>query len=261
MGCSLSKQDADTVPKANQVPPLSDKSAGSDDAGRDGAVPDLAFGGVELQVRQEAESGGAMHRVVPPAFKFGRQLSADAREDDAVANSEVREILVQHADEVEETKTYMVALIAHDMMKPLMRKFIQVHIEQLKKFQLTGTGTTCNIMRSEGLEPVGQVASGPLGGDQQIGAMIVEGKVHAVLFFRDPLTSHAHSEDIGALGRLCDCYQCYFATNYRSASACLEAMHAHLLSRRSVIMPDGIADLANAVQSEYLATRAAAVAK
>lgn len=158
-------------------------------------------------------------------------------------------------------KTYTVALIAHDNMKNLMRKFVKMHVDKLKKFELTGTGTTCKILRSEGLEPAGQFASGPLGGDQQVGAMIVEGQLQAVLFFRDPLTSHAHAEDIGALGRLCDCYQCYFATNFRSASACLEMMHGSLHRQKSIALPDGINDLVTHVQSAYLATRAAAVAK
>eukprot|EP00429_Kryptoperidinium_foliaceum_P112661 CAMPEP_0176322220 /NCGR_PEP_ID=MMETSP0121_2-20121125/71754_1 /TAXON_ID=160619 /ORGANISM="Kryptoperidinium foliaceum, Strain CCMP 1326" /LENGTH=65 /DNA_ID=CAMNT_0017664691 /DNA_START=13 /DNA_END=207 /DNA_ORIENTATION=+ len=65
-------------------------------------------------------------------------------------------------------------------MKKLMRQFVIVHMELLKDFRLTGTGTTCAMLRSEGLEPIGSTVSGPLGGDNEIGEMIVRGEVNAV---------------------------------------------------------------------------------
>eukprot|EP00429_Kryptoperidinium_foliaceum_P090294 CAMPEP_0176198688 /NCGR_PEP_ID=MMETSP0121_2-20121125/8179_1 /TAXON_ID=160619 /ORGANISM="Kryptoperidinium foliaceum, Strain CCMP 1326" /LENGTH=269 /DNA_ID=CAMNT_0017537541 /DNA_START=70 /DNA_END=876 /DNA_ORIENTATION=- len=178
-----------------------------------------------------------------------------AVEDGALDSKAREDLLLQQAAEVEDKQaTPTIALVAHDNMKKLMRQFVQVHLEMLKDFKLTGTGTTCAMLRSEGLEPMGSTASGPLGGDQQIGAMIVEGEVDAVFFFRDPFSSHAHIADIEALSRLVDCYQSYYGSNYRSSSAVLSFMHGNLKRRTatgarcSVMKPSGVEDLAETVQ-------------
>ena len=72
-----------------------------------------------------------------------------------------------------------------------------------------------------------KVASGPLGGDQAVGKMISTNNIRAVIFFRDPLSSHPHHADIEALGRLCDVYQIPFATNPSTAYAVLEYINRH----------------------------------
>lgn len=185
--------------------------------------------------------------------------------DQSVPAENAEQLLMQQADDEdaeqekgEEPPT--IALIAHDNMKKLMRKFVRAHIEMLRGFKLTGTGTTCAMLREEGLSPIGSTVSGPLGGDQQIGAMIVQGEVKAVFFFRDPLSAHPHTADIEALGRLLDCYQCYSATNYRSAAALLSVMHHRKLNRTASFEgPGGKNSLAAEVQQEYLATRTAAL--
>jgi len=147
-------------------------------------------------------------------------------------------------------------------MKKMMRQFVLVHLEMLRDFQLTGTGTTCAMLRELGLEPIGSTASGPLGGDQQIGAMLVAGAVDAIFFFRDPFSSHAHIADIQALSRLVDCYQAYYGSNYRSASAVLSFMHGNLKKRQatgrrcSIMKPEGMENLAETVQADYKSTRA-----
>jgi methylglyoxal synthase len=170
----------------------------------------------------------------------------------------------------------LLALVAHDNMKPLMATFAKSYQEQLADFRLTGTGTTCSMLRSIGLTPEDMsVPSGPLGGDQVLGGMIAEGGIKALFFFRDPLSAHAHTADIEALSRLSDVYQIYFSTNYRSAAAMLENLHkklrdrlaqpsqtAHGLTprqRASIVVPEQMADLGNVVQSAYKQTRQAAV--
>lgn len=112
-----------------------------------------------------------------------------------------------------------VALIAHDKKKLELALFVLAHRDTLKQFQLVATGTTGGILEKQtGLE-VERVLSGPLGGDQQIGARLAEEKVLAVFFFRDPLTAQPHEPDVSALVRLCDVHDVPLATNPASAEA------------------------------------------
>mmetsp|Transcript_74073 Transcript_74073/g.239494 ORF Transcript_74073/g.239494 Transcript_74073/m.239494 type:complete len:240 (+) Transcript_74073:88-807(+) len=184
------------------------------------------------------------------------------------AANELEDLLLQQAADMDATMPIpTIALIAHDNMKKMMRQFVKVHLEMLQDFNLTGTGTTCAMLRELGLEPIGATVSGPLGGDQQIGAMIVAGDAEAVFFFRDPFSAHAHIADIEALSRLGNCYQVYYGSNYRSCSAVLNFMHSNLKSRQfsgkanTVRLPEGVDNLAEAVQSDYKSTRAAALSK
>merc|ERR1711963_1193144 len=92
-----------------------------------------------------------------------------------------------------------------------------------------------------------------------------------MFFFRDPLSAHPHIADIESLSRLADVYQVYYASNYRSAGSILESMHAKLMHtrdaptnsapRKSVRAPDALADLGQAVQKQYKATREQAAKK
>lgn len=109
------------------------------------------------------------------------------------------------------------ALIAHDNMKDDLVLFANSHRKILEKFTLYATGTTGKRLIDEiGLD-VHRLQSGPIGGDQQIGAMIAEGRIMFVIFLRDPLTAQPHEPDVQALLRLCDVHKIPIATNITSA--------------------------------------------
>jgi len=112
-----------------------------------------------------------------------------------------------------------IAVIAHDGKKADMVSFVMKRLDFFKKdeVELVGTGTTGTMIQHAGLK-VDLVASGPMGGDAQIGAMVTEGEIDCVLFFRDPLDKHPHDVDISMLMRLCDVHNVPLATNYKTAS-------------------------------------------
>jgi methylglyoxal synthase len=111
-----------------------------------------------------------------------------------------------------------IAVIAHDGKKADMVSFVMKRLDFFKRknVELVGTGTTGTMIEHAGLK-VELVSSGPLGGDAQIGAMVTEGTVDCVIFFRDPLDKHPHDVDISMLMRLCDVHNIPLATNYKSA--------------------------------------------
>lgn len=110
-----------------------------------------------------------------------------------------------------------IALIAHDQKKRGLIEWCETNKEILSKHFLCGTGTTARmITESTGL-PVKGYNSGPLGGDQQIGAKIVEGKIDFVVFFSDPLTAQPHDPDVKALLRIAQVYDIPIANNKASA--------------------------------------------
>ncbi|WP_250227400.1 methylglyoxal synthase [Anaeropeptidivorans aminofermentans] len=117
-----------------------------------------------------------------------------------------------------------IALIAHDKKKETMLEFVQQHKEILQDHELFATGTTGKIIIEETGLPVCRFNSGPLGGDQQIGAKVSEGEMDLVIFFRDPLTSQPHEPDVNALLRLCDVYNIPLATNITGALVMLRAI-------------------------------------
>ena len=96
-----------------------------------------------------------------------------------------------------------VALVAHDHKKPELLAWVQEHVEILKQCNLVATGTTGGLIRDETNLTVKRYKSGPLGGDQQIGALIAEHKLDALIFFWDPLNAAPHDPDVRALLRLC----------------------------------------------------------
>ena len=106
-----------------------------------------------------------------------------------------------------------IALIAHDHMKDDMVQLAIKYKDILAQHNLFATGTTGQrIIDATGLLVV-RFRSGPLGGDQQIGSMVSEGKMDLVVFLRDPLTAQPHEPDVNALLRLCDVYSVPLATN------------------------------------------------
>ena len=110
------------------------------------------------------------------------------------------------------------ALIAHDGKKASMVAFVMKRMDFFKRkdVELVGTGTTGTMVQNAGLK-VDLVASGPMGGDAEIGAMVTRGEIDGVIFFRDPLDKHPHDVDISMLMRLCDVHEVPLATNYKSA--------------------------------------------
>jgi methylglyoxal synthase len=132
------------------------------------------------------------------------------------------------------TKTLNIALVAHDARKTELIDWCTHNVEWLSKHNLYGTGTTAkkiaNIVtdtysNEDGisvteicpLKNISGLLSGPLGGDQQIGAMIAEGKIDVLIFFCDNLITQGHHQDVGALVRLASLYNIAFATNRTTA--------------------------------------------
>lgn len=128
-----------------------------------------------------------------------------------------------------------IALIAHDRKKDLMVKLVTAYQPILKKHELFATGTTGGrISEATGL-PVHRFKSGPLGGDQQIGAMISEDALDMVIFLRDPLAAQPHEPDVTALIRLSDVYEIPLATNIGTAEILLRGLEAGFADFREVI--------------------------
>ena len=127
-----------------------------------------------------------------------------------------------------------IALIAHDKMKDTMTGFCIAYERILEKYGLYATGTTGKRIMDETCLNINRLASGPLGGDQQIGSLIVSQDIDLVIFLRDPLTSQAHETDIQALIRLCDVYHVPIATNLESAEIFINALNRGELSWREV---------------------------
>jgi methylglyoxal synthase len=94
-----------------------------------------------------------------------------------------------------------IALVAHDNKKKELLEWVEFNINVLAEHILYATGTTGTMLETLALEVI-KLQSGPLGGDQQIGAMIADGIVEMVIFFVDPLESHPHATDIQSLVRL-----------------------------------------------------------
>ena len=115
------------------------------------------------------------------------------------------------------------ALIAHDGRKAEMVAFVKDHFDFLRQFKLIATGTTGLHIEKTGLK-VSRKLSGPKGGDAQIAALAAEGKVKAILFFRDPLGKHPHEPDVQMLLRICDVHNVPLATNPATASYLLKGL-------------------------------------
>ncbi len=116
-----------------------------------------------------------------------------------------------------------IALIAHDNRKADLLAWARFNRDTLAKHDLHATGTTGGIIADElGLE-VHRFLSGPLGGDQQVGAAIAEGRIDAVIFFWDPLEPHPHDVDEKALLRIAVVYNIVIACNRATADFVLSS--------------------------------------
>lgn len=131
-------------------------------------------------------------------------------------------------------KKLNIALVAHDARKQELIEWCKFNADFLAQHNLFGTGTTARLISGiesgwidngnnlsytviKPLTHINRLLSGPLGGDQQIGAMIAEGKIDMLIFFCDNLITQGHQQDVGALTRLASLYNIAFATNRTTA--------------------------------------------
>jgi methylglyoxal synthase len=120
-------------------------------------------------------------------------------------------------DKMKMSKQKHIALIAHDNMKKELIDWVTKNKKILRKHFLCGTGTTSRMI-SETVElPVKAFKSGPMGGDQQIGARIAEGNIDMMIFFWDPLEAQPHDPDVKALLRIAVLYDIPVANNMATA--------------------------------------------
>jgi methylglyoxal synthase len=145
---------------------------------------------------------------------------------------------------MEQTTRYIgekkrIALIAHDYKKKDLLEWAKFNRESLAQHTLIGTGTTGRLIEEALDLPVIQLQSGPLGGDQQIGAKIAEGEIDFVIFFWDPLESQPHDPDVKALLRLAVVWNIPIACNRASADFMFSS---HLMNEPyDRILPDYLA--------------------
>ena len=125
-------------------------------------------------------------------------------------------------------KLNTIALVAHDSRKKELLEWAEYNKKMLSEYNLVATGTTGKILENMPFEhknytglKVTKLLSGPLGGDQQIGAMIAEGKIDMLIFFCDNLAVQGHQNDVSALSRLASLYNIPFATNRTTADLIL----------------------------------------
>ena len=117
-----------------------------------------------------------------------------------------------------------IALIAHDKKKDDIIELAKEYKDVLAEHELFATGTTGTLIMGETGLSICRMKSGPLGGDQQIGAMLADGDLDLIIFLRDPLTAQPHEPDVSALLRLCDVQKIPLATNISSATIMLETL-------------------------------------
>jgi methylglyoxal synthase len=128
-----------------------------------------------------------------------------------------------------------IALIAHDRKKDDLVAFTVAYKTIFEKHQLYATGTTgLRIMEATGLS-IERYNSGPLGGDQEIGAMIAKNQMDIIFFFRDPLTAQPHEPDVTALVRLCDVYSVPLATNMGTAEILIRGLQEGHMQWREIV--------------------------
>jgi methylglyoxal synthase len=128
-----------------------------------------------------------------------------------------------------------IALIAHDHKKEQLVEWCIENKEILKMHQLCGTGTTARLITEKTGLIVKGYNSGPLGGDQQIGAKIVEGRIDLVIFFSDPLEAQPHDPDVKALLRIAQVYDIPMANNKSTADFIITSRYMNEEYQHNVI--------------------------
>ncbi|WP_106767941.1 methylglyoxal synthase [Paenibacillus faecalis] len=128
-----------------------------------------------------------------------------------------------------------IAFIAHDRKKEEMVNFVIAYEQVFKEHELYSTGTTgTRIMEQTDLH-IHRFCSGPLGGDQQIGALVAQNEMDLIVFLRDPLMAQPHEPDISALLRLCDVQGIPLATNIATAEILVKALKRGDLAWRELV--------------------------
>jgi methylglyoxal synthase len=121
----------------------------------------------------------------------------------------------------------VLALVAHDAKKDDLMQLIKAHKEELAEIDLVATRDTGQLIQERTGLPITLLQSGPLGGDQQIGALIASDEVDAVIFLRDALTADSREPDVSALLRVCDVHNVALVTNLAAAEAVLRLIAEH----------------------------------
>ncbi len=132
-------------------------------------------------------------------------------------------------------KTKRIALVAHDGKKKQLLEWADKNKDVLKNHFLSGTGTTARLLTEKTGLPVKGYNSGPLGGDQQIGARIVEGGIDFVIFLWDPLAAQPHDPDVKALLRIAVVYDIPIANNLATADFLLHSEYMNETYDRTVM--------------------------
>lgn len=127
-----------------------------------------------------------------------------------------------------------IALVAHDSKKEALLHWVATHRLFLADKQLVATGTTGRLISEKLSQSVQCLASGPLGGDQQIGALIAEQKIDWLIFFWDPLSSQPHDPDVKALIRLAVVWNIPVACNQATADFIVHSTLYHQDYKREV---------------------------
>jgi methylglyoxal synthase len=120
-----------------------------------------------------------------------------------------------------------IAFIAHDKKKDEIVEFVKRYKDVFEVHELFATGTTGRLIAEKVGLKIQRLLSGPLGGDQQIGAKVAVGDMDIIIFLRDPLTAQPHEPDVTALLRICDVHSVPLATNIGSAEIFVKALVAH----------------------------------
>jgi len=133
---------------------------------------------------------------------------------------------------LEQKGTKLVALVAHNEMKQPLLHVIANHMDFFSTVNVVTTGSTGRVLeQSLGLQVKVKVSSGPLGGDQEIGALVTRNECGAAFLFIDPLSAHPHEADIHALTRICNVHDVPCATNPSTATALIYAFRNDKFAR------------------------------
>lgn len=129
-----------------------------------------------------------------------------------------------------------IALVAHDNKKEELLEWARHNKETLSEHELIATGTTGKLLEEKLDRTIQKMLSGPLGGDQQIGSMIAEGKIDILIFFWDPMEAQPHDSDVKALLRLGVAWNILLACDRATADFVLTSLL--MLEEYETIIPD-----------------------
>ncbi len=129
-----------------------------------------------------------------------------------------------------------IALVAHDRKKQELVQWVEKNRTELSRHELYATGTTGRMMEEQLDRPVSKLLSGPIGGDQQIGAMIAQGAIDILVFFWDPMEAQPHDSDVKALLRVAIAWNCIVACDSSTADFVLTS--PYMTTTYEISIPD-----------------------